>query len=111
MFLYILCVIALLIIGITAVARLNDIKRDQLTLQWHARRLGLVLIGVACVVLVVRPLYGFAAPSAWEALLYWGQALTWITTPNMPPWHKYIVGGWSFPHVSHSRRSDDAIHQ
>ncbi len=85
---------AWLIIAITALARLYDIK--HLGWHWQVRRIGMVLAGVGAVTLIAAPLLdeGIWFPTWRAVLLYWGFALTWLTTPAMPPWHKYISGEW-----------------
>jgi hypothetical protein len=82
----------LAIIIITVAARLQDIT--ALGLRWWIRRAGMLAVGCAAVGLIAAPLMGYVAsiPTWRELLLYWGIALTWLTTPNMPPWHKYITG-------------------
>lgn len=83
---------ALAIMAITAVVRLNDIT--AVGKRWFVRRLGMILVGTAALSLVAAPLLGYSNsfPSWRAVLLYWGVALTWLTTPNMPPWWKYISG-------------------
>lgn len=85
---------ALAIIGITAIVRLNDIT--AVGKRWFVRRLGMILVGMSAVTLITAPILGYAGsfPSWRSVLLYWGVALTWLTTPNMPPWWKYISGGY-----------------
>ena len=35
---------------------------------------------------------GYDGPPLWrEVIFHVGLALTWITTPNMPPWWKWIT--------------------
>lgn len=82
---------ALLVIWLTAVARVNDITASGR--RWHLRRLGLVLCGTVAVVLIAAPLFPPVDFPTWnEVLLRWGFAITWFTTPNMPPWWQYISG-------------------
>lgn len=88
----ILCIIAALILLVTAVARLNDIKRSQSSKRWWFRRFGLLLVTI-CMVMFIASYFTTAVPY-WKEIMQmcglWGFALTWITTPGMPPWHKYI---------------------
>lgn len=88
----ILCIIAALIVLITAVARLNDIKREQNTKRWWVRRMGLLLVSVSMTMHIAS--YFTVASEHWYDILritgLWGFALTWITTPGMPPWWKWI---------------------
>lgn len=89
----ILCIIPAIILLVTAVARLNDIKRTQSSKRWWVRRLGLLLVSVAMIIFITA--YFTVAAPYWKAIMtlagLWGFALTWITTPGMPPWNKYIT--------------------
>lgn len=89
---------ALLIVGITALARANDIAQDQVSARWQFRRAGLILVGAACIGIVLAPWIGGGSVTqpdwpAWREVMFRvGVALTWLTTPMMPPWHHYISG-------------------
>lgn len=84
---------ALAVIATTALARVNDIKKENHEWQWQLRRVGLTLVGTAAVVGVYSPITDPTTYPTWKTLvLYYGFALTWLTTPNMPPWWKYISG-------------------
>lgn len=87
-----LIVIAATLILITAVTRLNDIRRTQTSKRWWARRVGLLLVSVSMVMMIAS--YFTVATPYWNQIMrltgLWGFALTWITTPGMPPWWKYI---------------------
>ncbi len=93
---YTLSSLCLVLIGITALARVNDITQNQTGTRWQVRRAGLILVGAACLGLVISPwISGFSisdTPTWREVMLRLGIALTWITTPMMPPWHMYITG-------------------
>ena len=82
---------ALLIICM-AVARLNDIKRTQVSKRWWFRRVGLLMVFVSMVMFVAA--YFTLAAEYWDAtcrfLGVWGFALTWVTTPYQAPFWKYI---------------------
>lgn len=88
----IMCVIAALLILVTAVARINDIKRDKSEVRWWVRRIGLLLVSVSMVLLIAS--YFTVASPYWNPTMkitgLWGFCLTWLTTPNMPPWWKWI---------------------
>lgn len=90
---YILTLLPAAAVGVTALARVNDLSEDHKELRWQVRRVGLILTGVAAFAFVGSV---FSAPLeaiSWKAvLLMWGLALTWFTTPGMPPWWKYITG-------------------
>lgn len=83
---------ALVILAITAIVRLYDIT--AVGTRWFVRRLGMILVGTTAITLIAAPVmdYSNSFPSWRGVLLYWGVALTWLTTPNMPPWWKYISG-------------------
>lgn len=80
------------VIVITALARADDIKGTDF--RCFVRRIGFILAGAGALSLAVAPVLGYtnSFPS-WRAVtLYWGFALTWLTTPGMPPWWKYVSG-------------------
>lgn len=84
---------ALAVIATTALARVNDIKKENSGWQWQLRRVGLTLVGTAAVVGVYSPITDPTTYPTWKGLvLYYGFALTWLTTPNMPPWWRYVSG-------------------
>lgn len=88
-----LCVIPAFLILITALARLNDIKRSQNSKRWWVRRLGLLGVFVSMTMFIAGFFFTFAP--YWRATIalagLWGWLLTWMTTPGMPPWWKYIA--------------------
>lgn len=88
----ILCIIAAIVIFVTAIARLNDVKRSQNSKRWWVRRVGLLLVSVSMVMLIAA--YFTVGTPYWNQVMrltgLWGFALTWLTTPGMPPWWKYI---------------------
>jgi len=88
---------ALVIIAITALARVNDIGPDRTGLAWQARRVFLSMAGTAGLAFMVAPFSGGDFPSWRGLLLAWGTAGTWLTTPGMPPWAKYIAGKAKLP--------------
>lgn len=85
---------ALAIIMLTAMARAQDIRGNDL--RSFARRMGFILAGAGAFSLALAPVLGYSNSfPSWRAVtLYWGFALTWLTTPNMPPWWSYISGEW-----------------
>lgn len=87
--------LAALIILVTAIARLNDLGRDKKGGRWWVRRIGLLFVAVASVAEIASN-FTTAAPYWWDIarfMLLWGIALTWMTTPGMPPWSKYVFRG------------------
>lgn len=88
----ILCVAAGLFLLFTAIARLNDIKRRKPGARWWVRRIGLLLVSVSMVMLIAS--YFTVATPYWNDIMrtsgLWGFCFTWLTTPNMVPWWKWI---------------------
>jgi uncharacterized membrane protein len=95
---YILSLIALVIIAITALARVNDIAVEQVAMRWQVRRLGLILACAGALSLALVPIFSADWPTWRDMAFYWGIALTWITTPHMPPWARYITGHFRTVH-------------
>lgn len=88
-----LCVIPAFLILVTALARLNDIKIVQRSKRWIVRRCGLLMVFVSMTIFVAAHFFTFA-PYWWQIMTFtglWGVCLTWMTTPGMPPWWKYIA--------------------
>ena len=95
---YLMQVPALLILSFTALARVNDIGPERTGWIWQWRRVGLSLVGVASVSLVAAPFVEDYNWPSWKVLLLsWGFALSWISTPGMPPWWKYVSGEAKLP--------------
>lgn len=88
---YIVALPALAVILITAIARVNDISKTLTSKRWQVRRAGLSVAAGASAALLAAPLAG-ASMSWGTAALIWGFALTWLTTPEMPPWWRWISG-------------------
>lgn len=80
------------IVGVTASARLLDIT--EIGKRWFVRRLGMILVASGVLALIAAPMLGYSNsfPTWRSSCIYWGFALSWLTTPNMPPWWKYISG-------------------
>lgn len=84
---------AVLAIIVTCVARLDDIGLEQRAANWQARRLGLILTAVGCIYLLLGPFSEDVIFPGWiGGMIAWGVTLTWVTTPNMVPWWKFITG-------------------
>lgn len=87
---------AWVILLITAAARLHDMGRSEWRPRDHVRRIGMILVGVAGSVILASPftIDGWQYPdSTWRgALIAWGFAAVWTTTPGMPPWWDFILG-------------------
>jgi hypothetical protein len=80
--------VALSVIIVTALARANDLQSSLKGFRWEVRRAGLLFVcGGAFLILLQGGL-----PEWRDVFLYVGFAMTWFTTPHMPPWWKYIAG-------------------
>ena len=97
-FTYFLSTSALGIMAFTALARLDDISPDQSSKRWQLRRAGLVFTIVGVGAIVLEPFASMPSsdlilfPTWNRVIIQWGVAATWITTPNMPPWLRYMTG-------------------
>lgn len=99
-FIYLLCVIPLLVQAVTAVVRANDIGWKRKGWPWIVRRFGMVLIGGSAAGFLLEPIWGFRQQwldDACIVAIFWGWAMTWFTTPGLPPWWKYITHAASEP--------------
>lgn len=91
---YVAAVPALVVTLITAVARLNDIDQEDTSKRWHVRRAGLSIVAASSAAMLFAPVMGVHMSLGCVALA-WGFALTWLTTPEMPPWWRWISGSGS----------------
>lgn len=130
---YLLSLPAMIVIFLTAVARLDDIGRDKKGAMWNVRRLGFFLSAVFAILMMAMPFTesGTSALVWVVAIGVNGQAMVWLTTPatqaGVPPWHMLITGEyrkegvvfrtlsqrirheiagvwWSFRHTTHEQR-------
>lgn len=85
-------IFAAAMISLIALARINDIDRDKTGKRWWMRRIGLLMV-LASMVMTVSAYFTLTAPY-WDAirkmLFYLGVLISWMTTPNQPPFWKYI---------------------
>jgi len=92
---YLISTICLVLIALTALARVNDIPFGNTSARWQVRRLGFIMVLAACVGITIAPWIedsGCTWP-AWRAvMMHMGVLAVWMTTPNMPPWFRYISG-------------------
>jgi len=104
----VLCGAAAAVVLVTALARLNDIKKSQATAFWWVRRTGLGLVSVAMIMIIAAP-FSDSTPH-WSdivrLLALWGIAMTWVTTPGMPPWWRF-VSRYESNNAGSGRRVDD----
>ncbi len=85
---WLLAMPAWLVVAAAAVACLNDIEPKPFRRRWLQRRIGPSALFVSAVVVLTRPftLSAFYTPEpTWiSAIIAWGVAVTWLTTPHMP---------------------------
>lgn len=82
---------SLTVIGLTALARVNDIERTKVSKRWQVRRIGLTMAGIGAVALGAAQVLELASPPVWRDVIFQlGVMFTWLTTPNHPPWWKWI---------------------
>ena len=87
-----LLMLAAFVILLIAVARINDIKPSQNSKRWWARRIGLLMVFVSMTMFIAA--YFTVTAPYWDStrrfIMLFGWMLTWITTPDQPPFWKYI---------------------
>ena len=87
-----LLMLAAFVILLIAVARINDIKPSQNSKRWWARRIGLLMVFVSMTMFITA--YFTVTAPYWDPtrrfIMLFGWMLTWITTPDQPPFWKYI---------------------
>lgn len=88
---YFAAFVPLLILIVTCIARVNDIGRSR-EFRWHVRRLGFTLVGAASCWFILSPLGNFQYVGETALAFLAGHSMVWVTTPNMPPWWRYITG-------------------
>ena len=89
---------ALVVLCVTALARVNDISKERTAWIWQWRRIGLTLVGVCSAAWMFAPFQETPDFPSWKTvMLAWGFALSWISTPGMPPWWKYVSGEARLP--------------
>lgn len=83
---------ALIGLLITCLARINDISPTLTGWVWQARRFGLAIVGSTSVAFLYLPFSNYPLFPSWLVTsLFWGYFITWLSTPNMPPWYDYIT--------------------
>lgn len=112
-FTYLLSLPALAIITITAGVRASDMSCDMNSSRWSVRRNGYIFAGLFAVTQVFGPLKGLVIGAAaswpeWTLVIgEWGFAMIWLTSPNLPPWPKYV---WKTPHEVGAHTRDTTRH-
>lgn len=95
---------ALFVILATAIARLDTIGQDKVAYHWQMKRTGFVLLASLAIVFGLLP---FGSEPMFPTWLFsgvaWGLALTWLSTPNQPPWWRFITGEYR---VSKKRKNE-----
>lgn len=78
--------VALMVIFITMLCRAHDLKWKP-GLRWQARLVGFVICGTMPIGIAFD-----GAPSPYQALFHVGLMMVFMTTPQLPPWHRWITG-------------------
>lgn len=90
---WVLMIPSCLVILMTALARVNDMTIAHTSWKWQLRKLGFIIAGTASVAYLSLPFGDFPRFPQWAAvMLSYGVSFSWITTPNMIPWHRYVSG-------------------
>lgn len=93
--------IALVLIIITVISRIDDITPDQSSLRWQVRRVGLVLVAASAAGIAADPLLPLIQPGVtrgvdfptWREVGFrWGMVLMLMTTPHAPAWWRAVSG-------------------
>lgn len=106
-FYYISTSIFALVILVTAVARLNDMGKENHNWNWWARRVGMILVALSCLLIIASPFSEYQVGFINFSLML-GIMLAWITTPQQPPWWRYITKGDQSTYAGARRSSDHA---
>jgi hypothetical protein len=91
---YLLSSATMALIGLTALAWLNDLSHEEFGPKSQFRRAGLILVGAACLSLIFSPLVTYDWPNWRECLFRLGSLIVWMTMDGMPPWHLLISGDY-----------------
>lgn len=82
---------AYLIVGMTSLARANDLVEDGM--MQDTRRLGFAIMAGMALMFIFEPISG-SFPRWPRVFAMWSLALVWLTTPNLPPWWEWATGAW-----------------
>lgn len=90
---WLLALPALVIIFLTALARLDSMTIDDMSMRAQFKRLSMATAGSAAIAYAIAP---FATPSMFPTWLMtgfaWSVAGAWMTTPAQPKWWTLITG-------------------
>lgn len=85
---FLITTLALLIIMVTMFLRAYDLKLKGL--RWNVRRIGFCLAGFSPIGIIVQA-YRTNEYGGWYMTAFLvGITLVFMTTPYLPPWHKWI---------------------
>lgn len=82
---------AYLIVGMTSLARANDLVEDGM--MQDTRRFGFAIMAGMALMFIFEPISG-SFPRWPRVFAMWSLALVWLTTPNLPPWWEWATGAW-----------------
>lgn len=86
---------ALSIIAATSLVRIVDMQGWEIH---HAiRRTGFLMVLAFATAIAVSPFTDTPTFPTWTMMVgCWGLAGCWLTTPNMPPWWKWVSGQYKY---------------
>lgn len=88
----IICTLALVFVAITMLARANDL-RWRPGLKWNVRLIGFMSSGVSPIGIIGYAWMGdYPTASAYLTVFLVGIAFVFATTPQLPPWWRWISG-------------------
>lgn len=83
---------AYLVIGLTCVARANDLVEDSNVAD--ARRFGFSVMAGLVLMFILEPVFG-TFPRWPRVFVSYALSTIWMTTANLPPWWDWVTGSWS----------------
>lgn len=93
---------AYLIVGMTCLARANDLVEEGL--MQDTRRFGFAIMAGMALMFILEPIGG-SFPRWPRVFVMWSLALVWLTTPSLPPWWEWATGAWD-----HYSLKDKVLH-
>lgn len=92
---YFISLPAFAVIAATATSRIVDMQGWELH---HAvRRTGFLLMIAYVAAMTISPFTETPTFPSWYAVVgTWGLTMCWLTTPNMPPWWKWVSGQYKY---------------
>lgn len=90
-FMLVISTLSLVLIAITLMYRAVELKDKGL--RWNVRRLGLILTAFAPVGILAHEWARHDWPDVYTVSFRFGLLLVFMTTPYLPPWHRWLWKG------------------